>query len=71
MNLLSLNRLALGAVSCYYENVNVRSFFMAIVIYGTPVNFMNTKQLRIIARGSGIYYDLSTSRASLISSINA
>ena len=44
---------------------------MAIVIYGTPVNSMNTKQLRTIARGSGIYYDLSTSRASLISSINA
>lgn len=44
---------------------------MAIVLYGTPVNFMNTKQLRRIARDSRISYDLSTTNASLISSINA
>lgn len=43
---------------------------MAVTKFGTPVNFMTLKQLRRIARGSGIYYDLSTTRASLISSIN-
>ena len=44
---------------------------MATVIYGEPVNFVNTKQLRAIARGSRIYYDLSTSNSTLISAINA
>ena len=42
----------------------------AITIYGTPVEAMNTKQLRRIARDSGIYYDLSTSRETLIDAIN-
>ena len=44
---------------------------MAITQFGTPVDFMTTKQLHFIARNSGIYYDLSTSRVSLISSIKA
>lgn len=42
----------------------------AVTIYGTPVDHMNLKQLRKIARGSGIYYDLSTSRQTLIDAIN-
>ena len=42
----------------------------AITTFGTPVDYMTMKQLRRIARNSGIYYDLSTSRSSLISSIN-
>ena len=44
---------------------------MAVTIFGKPVDHMNLKQLRNIARNSGIYYNLSTSRASLISSIKA
>lgn len=42
----------------------------AITTFGTPVEAMTTKQLRRIARGSGIYYDLSTSRSTLIDAIN-
>lgn len=45
--------------------------FMAVVLYGTPVNFMNIKQLRKIARNSFISFDLSTTKAALISAINA
>lgn len=44
---------------------------MAVVLFGTPVDFMNLKQLRRIARGSGIYYDLSTTKTELVSAINA
>jgi hypothetical protein len=42
----------------------------AITTFGTPVEAMTMKQLRRIARGSGIYYDLSTSRETLIDAIN-
>lgn len=42
----------------------------AITTFGTPVDYMTTKQLRRIARNSGIYYDLSTSRQVLIDAIN-
>ena len=42
----------------------------AITIFGTPVDYMTMKQLRRIARGSGIYYDLSTSRKTLVDAIN-
>jgi hypothetical protein len=41
----------------------------AITTYGVPVTPMNTKQLRRIARDNGIYFDLSTSRATLITAI--
>lgn len=42
----------------------------AITTFGTPVDHMNMKQLRKIARYSGLYYDLSTSREDLIAAIN-
>lgn len=42
----------------------------AITTFGTPVDFMTLKQLRRICRGSGLYYDLSTTRGQLISKIN-
>ena len=44
---------------------------MAVVIYGTPIDAMNLKQLRRIARNSFLSYDLSTSRAALITLINS
>lgn len=45
-------------------------FMAAITTFGTPVDYMNMRQLRHIARNSGIYYDLSTSREDLIDLIN-
>ncbi len=44
---------------------------MAVVVYGIPVSFMNMKQLRRIARDSRIAFDLSTTKAALITAINA
>ena len=42
----------------------------AITTFGTPVDYMNLKQLRHIARNSGLYFDLSTTKSALVDAIN-
>lgn len=43
---------------------------MAVVTFGTPVNFMNLKQLQFIARNSGLAYNATTTKADLVTLIN-
>jgi len=61
----------LGADFMLLLRYKLKGNFMAVVLYGTPVNFMNIKQLRRIARDSFISFDLSTTKAALVSAINA
>jgi len=42
-----------------------------MAIYPTPVDYMNIKQLRKVARIKGIAFDLSTTKADLVAAINA
>lgn len=44
---------------------------MAFAKLGSPVDFMNTKQLRFRARNLGLAFDLSTTNAALITAIKA
>jgi hypothetical protein len=44
---------------------------MAYQKLGSPVDFMNMKQLRFRARQLGLSFDLSTTKAQLITAIKA
>jgi hypothetical protein len=44
---------------------------MAYTTQGSPVTYMNTKQLRFRARTLGLAHDLSTTNADLITAIEA
>lgn len=44
---------------------------MAFTILGSPVDFMNIKQLRFRARVLGLAFDLSTTASALITAIKA
>lgn len=42
-----------------------------MALYPTPVDFMNLKQLRKIATDKGIAWNASTTKATLVTAINA
>lgn len=44
---------------------------MAFATLGSPVDYMNMKQLRFRARNLGLAFDLSTSASTLITAIKA
>ncbi len=44
---------------------------MAYTILGSPVDFMNTKQLRFRASNLGLAFDLGTTNSDLITAIKA
>lgn len=44
---------------------------MAYAIQGSPVDYMNMKQLRFRARTLGLAHDLSITRSALITAIKA